>query len=180
MPRKADRMSDTSFKLMTALFAVLDFVYPYVARRARTFGLQEGTTVVDYGCGPGRYTVQLARLVGPAGKVYAVDVHELAVAAVQEKVQRQGLNNVIPVLAHGYDSGLPDGVADMVCAIDMFFSVREPTIFLRELKRITKPGGVLVIDDGHQSRAMTKAKLLASGCWVIVEERRDHLQCRQA
>jgi len=175
--RTGDRMSDASFKVMTALFAVSDFFYPHVARRARTFGIREGMTVVDYGCGPGRYAVELARLTGPAGVVYAVDVQELAVEAARRRAERRGLNNVVPALARGYDCGLPDGVADRIVAVDMFFMVREPTAFLRELKRIAKPDGALVLDDGHQPRSATLAKGRAAGCWAIEEETRDHLVC---
>ena len=178
MPRTNDRMSDISFKLMTETFAVTDLVHPHVQQRAATFGVREGMTVVDYGSGPGRYTVQFGKLVGPTGKVYAVDVQELAVRAVQEKALRLGLPNVVPTQAHSYDSGLPDGIAHMTCALDMFFSVGEPTRFLGELKRITKPDGVLIIDDGHQPRRVTKEKIAASGHWHTVEETADHLTCR--
>jgi ubiquinone/menaquinone biosynthesis C-methylase UbiE len=180
MARTGDRMSNLSFRVMTALFAVLDFIRPYVARRARTFGIREGMTLVDYGCGPGRYTVEFARLAGPAGMVYAVDVQELAVEAVSNRAERQGLRNVAPVLARGYETGLPAGVANMIFALDMFFMVSEPTPFLRELRRIAKPDGVLVIDDGHQPRSATVEKLRAAGCWVIAEETPDHLVCRPA
>jgi ubiquinone/menaquinone biosynthesis C-methylase UbiE len=134
--------------------------------------------VVDYGCGPGRYTVRFARLVGDAGRVYAVDIHELAIAEVQRKMARAGLNNITPLLAHAYASGVPDHVADVVCALDMFFNVRQPSLFLAELWRICKPGGYLIIDDEHQSRAVAKQKLLASGYWSIERETKDHLRCR--
>jgi ubiquinone/menaquinone biosynthesis C-methylase UbiE len=176
--RTSDRMSNASFKVMTVLFAVSDFFYPHVARRVRTFGIREGMTVVDYGCGPGRYTVEFARLTGPAGVVYAVDVHELALDAARRRAERKGLSNVVPALARGYDCSLPDGVADRIFALDMFFMVREPSTFLRELKRIAKANGVLVLDDGHQPRSATLAKLQAAGCWAIEEETRDHLVCR--
>ncbi len=178
--RESDRMSDTGFRLMGVLFKIVDFFYPHLDRRIEKFGLRPGMIVVDYGCGPGRYTVRFAGVVGQAGRVYAVDVHELAVAAVQKEIARRGLANVVPTLAHGYDSSLPDHVADAVCAIDMFFSVGQPTTFLAELKRIAKPDGVLVIDDGHQPRSVTKEQILASGCWTIVEETADHLKCRPA
>lgn len=135
-------------------------------------------TVVDYGCGPGRYTTRFARLVGPTGRVYAVDIQPLAIAAVEKKMVKLGLANVLPLLARGYRCGVPDHVADVVCAIDMFFSVRDPTAFLGELKRIAKLDGVLVIDDGHQPRAVTKRSILDSGHWSSVEETRDHLECR--
>ncbi len=175
--RNPDLMPDFAFRMMSATFDLIDRFFPYIDRRAATFGIRPGMTVVDYGCGPGRYTTRFARLAGESGRVYAVDVQELAVEKVKHKRQAEGLNNIVPVLARGYDSGLPDHVADMVCALDMFFSVREPTTFLRELHRITKPEGVLVIDDGHQSRQVTLSKIRASGCWAIAEETRDHLRC---
>jgi ubiquinone/menaquinone biosynthesis C-methylase UbiE len=66
----------------------------------------------------------------------------------------------------------------MVCALDMFFGVREPATFLREVHRITRPDGVLIVDDGHQSRQATLSKIRASGRWAVVDESRDHLRCR--
>jgi ubiquinone/menaquinone biosynthesis C-methylase UbiE len=176
--RVSERMSDRAFQVMTVLFDVQDFLFPYIDRRVKCFGLCEGMTVVDYGCGPGRYTTRFAQIVGLTGRVYAVDIQPLAIAAVQKKMAKLGLANVVPLLAHGYDSGVPDHVADVVCAIDMFFSVRDPTAFLGELKRMAKPDGVLVIDDGHQPRAVTKRSILDLGHWAITEQTRDHLKCK--
>jgi ubiquinone/menaquinone biosynthesis C-methylase UbiE len=173
-----EKMSDTHFRMMIVLFKIIDFIYPYIKRRVRRFGIEEGMTVVDYGCGPGRYAVEFARIVGDEGKVYAVDIHDMAVEGVRKRIQKRSLKNVEPVLVRGYESSLPDGVADVVCAIDMFFIIQNPTAFLGELKRITKRDGTLVIDDGHQPREKTKRKLHDSGHWEIVEETRDHLKCR--
>lgn len=172
-----DRMPDFAFRMMSATMALKDRLFPTIDKRVAAFGIHEGMTVVDYGCGPGRYTVPFARLVGETGRVYAVDIQELAIEAVKRKIEKNGLRNVVPVLARGYDSGLPDHCADMVCALDMFFGLREPTTFLREVHRITKPDGVLILDDGHQSRAATLRKLEAAGCWRIIEATPDHLKC---
>jgi SAM-dependent methyltransferase len=98
----------------------------------------------------------------------------------KDKIAQLDLRNVQPMLAQGYDCGLPDHVADVACALDMFFGVKQPAGFLAELKRITKPDGILVIDDGHQPREATKEKILASGLWIIQEETPDHLTCRPA
>jgi ubiquinone/menaquinone biosynthesis C-methylase UbiE len=173
-----EKMSDASFRLMALLFGILDFFYPYIDTRIQRFGRREGMTVVDYGCGPGRYTTRFSKMVGKTGKVFAVDIHELAIDSVKKKIARRGFTNIVPVLASEYDSTLPDGVADMVCALDMFFSIRIPTNFLAELKRITKSSGILVIDDGHQRRSTTKRKIADSGAWLIVEETKDHLKCK--
>jgi len=176
--RGTERMSDTSFRMMTALMAVVDFFFPYIKKRVRGFGIEPGMTVVDYGCGPGRYTTVFAELVGEKGKVYAADIHELAMEAVKKKIEKHNLRNIEPVLVDGYNSGMPDNVADVVCAIDMFFTIKNPTEFLAELKRITKSDGVLVIDEGHQSRSVAKEKILGSGYWDIVEESKDHMKCK--
>ena len=171
-------MSDLSFRLMNLTFKVVDFFYPYIDKRIQTFGIRDGMTLVDYGCGPGRYTTRFAWLVGDKGKVYAVDIQELAIQKVREKVTRMGLTNIETVLARGYDSGLPDEVADMVFAIDMFFGIRNPKVFLGEIKRIVKKDGILVIDDGHQSRRETMRKIEEAGQWNIIEETKDHLICK--
>lgn len=177
--RKTEKMSDISFKMMTLTFNLVDLMFPYINRRLKKFDIKEGMTVIDYGCGPGRYSTKLARLVGPKGKVYAVDIHELAIEAVKRKIEKHGLNNIEPLLIKKYKSMLPDNVADVVCAIDMFFVIKKPAEFLTELKRILKKEGILIIDDGHQSRSQTKAKILSSGLWSIYEETRDHLKCKQ-
>jgi ubiquinone/menaquinone biosynthesis C-methylase UbiE len=176
--RRSERMSDFSFRGMEVLFRIIDFVHPYIDKRVQNFGIQPGMTVVDYGCGPGRYTTRFAHLIGDRGRVFAVDIHELAIEGVKKRIQKQGLKTVTPVLAKDYDSGIPDGVADVVCAIDTFFAINDPSAFLKEIRRITHPEGFLVIDDGHQSRKETKRKIAASGYWEVTEESKDHLKCK--
>ena len=176
--KSTERMSNVSFRIMVLIFDIIDFVYPHVARRARGLGIGPGMTVVDYGCGPGRYTVNFAELVGETGKVFALDIHDLAVETVKKRAAKQALNNVHPILIEGYNRTLPDEIADVVCAIDMFFIIKDPAPFLAEVKRITKKSGILVVDDGHQPRSVTKRKIQESGLWEIVQETPDHLKCR--
>ncbi len=172
------RMSNVSFQVMNLFMNAQDFLSSRIDKRVQTFGIIEGMTVVDYGCGPGRYTLRFSKLVGDKGKVYAVDIHELAIKAVKRKMQKCNLRNVEPVLAAGYHSGLADQIADIVTAIDMFHNVPDPVLFLEELRRITKKDGFLIIDDGHKPRKTTKSKILSSNSWEIVEETSDHLKCK--
>jgi len=174
----SERMSNFSFRGMEFLFRIIDFARPYIDIRVQKFGIQPGMTVVDYGCGPGRYTTRFARLVGDRGRVFAVDIHELAIEGVKKRIQKRGLKTITPVLAKGYDSGIPEGTADIVFAIDIFFGINDPSAFLKELRRITRPEGFLVIDDGHQSRKETKRKIAASGYWEVMDESKDHLKCK--
>jgi ubiquinone/menaquinone biosynthesis C-methylase UbiE len=173
-----DRMPDFAFRMMSAVFILKDWLIPGLDQRIAGFGIREGMTVVDYGCGPGRYTTRFSQLVGKQGRVYAVDVQELALETVKRKMKAQGLSNVIPVLARGYQTGIPDHNADMAFALDMFFGVRDPAALLAELHRIVRPDGVLILDDGHQSRERTLEKLNRSGKWEILEASKDHIRLK--
>lgn len=178
MVRKSEKMSDNSFRFMNFTFKLVDFIYPHVKSRSKTFGISNGMIVVDYGCGPGRYTTEFAKIVGENGKVYAVDIHEMAIKEVKKKTEKMGLKNVEPILIEGYNCPLPDNTADMVFALDMFFNIKEPTEFLGELNRLTKDDGILIIDDEHQKRSTAKSKIEKSGYWTIYDGRKDHMKCK--
>ena len=100
-----------------------------------------------------------------------------------KKRKKNDINNIETILAMGIDDGkyycgLPDNIADIVCALDMFFIIKKPKAFLYEIKRILKSDGILIIDDGHQSRKEIKKKLNDSGIINIIEESVDHLKCK--
>jgi ubiquinone/menaquinone biosynthesis C-methylase UbiE len=173
-------ITDHEFRLMHLVMKVRDALFPYIGKRVETFGIKQGAIVVDYGCGPGRYSVEFARAVGERGRVFAVDLKEIALREVQKKAQQKALTNIELRLAKGYESGLDNEMADMVFALDMFHMVKQPIPFLRELSRICKREGLLVIDDGHQFRASTRKKLQQAGCWQIMNEGKDYLTCKKA
>lgn len=171
-----ERMPNMAFKAMSIIFKIMDLFYPF-ERRISRFGIKEGFAVVDYGCGPGRYIERFSRLVGENGKVYAVDIHELAIESVKKKIEKYNLQNVEAVLVDGYLCDINDHAADAIYALDMFHMIKDPVSFLRELHRMTKGDGFLIIDDGHQSRKETKQKIANSTCWHIVEDAKAHLRC---
>ena len=171
-----DRMPGWAFRGMSAIFAIRDRFFP-VDSLLEQFPIQPGMTVADYGCGPGSYIGRASAKVGPQGIVYAIDVHELAVAAIGKKINKKGLVNVKPVLAQKDKCPLEDNAADIVWALDMFHMVSQPTAFLREINRIIKPSGMFFIDDGHQPREQSKAKILESRAWTIDEETPKFMKC---
>ena len=171
-----ERVPNIAFKLMSFIFKIIDVFYPF-EERISNFGIKEGITVIDYGCGPGGYLKEVSRLVGEEGKVYAVDVHKLAIKSVKKRIEKYNLENVEPVLADRYSCDVDDHTADIIYALDMFHMIREPDPFLKELHRLLKKDGFLIIDDGHQSRDKTKTKINNSKLWNIAEESKDHLRC---
>ena len=171
-----ERMSDIGFRMMSFMFDVKDIICP-VDKRLESFGIKEGFTVIDYGCGPGRYLERASRLAGEKGKVYAADIHELAIRSIKRKIEKCNLKNVEPVLVNGYSCDIKDHAADMIYALDMFHMIKEPIPFLRELHRLLKKDGFIIIDDGHQPRSETKAKINNSKIWNVTEESKNHLTC---
>lgn len=172
-------IDDLGFRAMAfSILHLRDRLRP-PGRLLEGIGIEPGMTVVDYGCGPGSYIKVASGLVGERGRVYAVDIQPLAIESVSGIIEAEGLSNVTPSLAQGYDSGLGDGVADLIYALDMFHRVEDPDAFLNELGRIARPGGVLVIDDGHQPRQTTKERILRSEIWAIEEETDAYLRCRR-
>jgi len=75
---------------------------------------------------------------------------------------------------------LPDEAADLIYALDMFHMVKDTGSFLKELNRISRKDGILIIEDGHQPRALSKEKIINSGYWEITGEEKRFLKCTPA
>jgi ubiquinone/menaquinone biosynthesis C-methylase UbiE len=170
-------MPDIAFSFMAFGFKLRDMFFP-VDQFVTTLGIQQGFTLIDYGCGPGSYINKTSELVGTEGTVYAVDIHELAIQAVRKRIGKCQLSNVEPLLATGYSCPLNEQVADVILALDMFHMIEEPMAFLKELHRLLKRDGFLIIDDGHQSRDEAKAKIKKTNIWNIESENKKYLKCR--
>ncbi len=170
-----DKMPGWAFRIMSVMFNVADLI-KFNDKKLDPFQIQNGQTVVDYGSGTGRYLPKASSLVGDTGLVYAVDVHELAVKSAFRATEKHNLKNVKPVQTNGKTVNIPSHTADIIYALDMFHMVKNTKQFLQELNRITKPGGILFLEDGHQPRSLTKEKVLGSGCWSIVEETRSFIK----
>ena len=171
-----DRMPNWAFKIMAFMFNVTDLVKS-PGRRLDAFGILKEQTVVDWGCGTGRYLRQASELVGDKGTVYAVDIHQLAIEAAAKVANRYNLKNVHPVLTEK-TINIPPRTADLIYALDMFHMVKDTNGFLKELCRITKPDGVLYLEDGHQPRAAAKQKVTDSGCWEVIGDTKAYMKCK--
>jgi ubiquinone/menaquinone biosynthesis C-methylase UbiE len=71
-----ERIGNTSFRVMSALLRIRDLFAP-VETKVRSWGIKQGDTVVDFGCGPGSYIPIVSLLVGSAGRVYAMDMFHM-------------------------------------------------------------------------------------------------------
>ena len=111
----------------------------------RLLRVERGSSVADVGAGSGYFTIRLARAVGTAGKVYAVDIQSGMLELLKQKLARERLTNVIPVLAAEDDPRLPEQSLDLVLMVDVYHELSSPQVTLAHLKRALKPGGRLVL-----------------------------------
>jgi ubiquinone/menaquinone biosynthesis C-methylase UbiE len=132
---------------MTFFFRIRDALEPrsHVLQEVQ---LEPGDRVLDYGCGPGAYIPGIADRVTEGGRVYALDLHPLAVQRVRELAHRRGLSNV-QAIQSDCQTGLPDESVDVVLLYDIFHMLSEPQDVLAELNRVLKPGGTLSVHDPH-------------------------------
>ena len=129
-------------------------------------GIEPGFQVLDYGCGPGSYVTPLAELVGESGKVYALDIHPLAVQVVQRIASKKHLANVEVILSD-CETGLADNSVDVVLLYDTFHGLGDPNGVLAELHRVLKPDGTLSFSDHHMREHEIVSKVTRGGLFKL-------------
>jgi len=119
--------------------------------------LQPGMRVLDYGCGPGRLTIPIAKQIGPAGEVMALDIQSDMLKRVRRKAQLENLGNIQFMLKGAGESKLDNERFDRVLLVTVLGEIPEQCIALKKIFASLKPGGFLsiteIIADPHfQSR----------------------------
>jgi ubiquinone/menaquinone biosynthesis C-methylase UbiE len=147
--QKEKPMSNIMFKFMVWGHKWEDRLHLYnPKKRLDRLGIKEGQTVLDFGCGPGRYTITAAKIVGETGRVYALDIHPLAMKSVRKKVEKEGLSNIETILSDR-DTGLADESVDVILLYDTLHEIHDKRALLEELHRVLKRDGLFSVDDHH-------------------------------
>lgn len=109
--------------------------------------VREGMTAVDYGCGMGFFTLAMARMVGPGGKVFAVDVQQKMLNGMHRRADRAGLGDrIVPILADSGSTAIDEKV-DFVAALHVVHELPDSKAFFRQMRDIMKPGArILVVE----------------------------------
>jgi ubiquinone/menaquinone biosynthesis C-methylase UbiE len=107
--------------------------------------VEKGQTICDLGCGNGFYTLELARMVGPKGEVYAVDIQREMLQMLMERSTQVGFRNIRPVLGSAVDPNLPEGKVDMVLCVDVYHEFSHPAEMLAAIRRSLSEDGLLVL-----------------------------------
>jgi ubiquinone/menaquinone biosynthesis C-methylase UbiE len=107
--------------------------------------VKEGMTVLDMGCGPGYFTVELARLAGESGKVIAADLQQEMLDKMLHKVESFGLvSRIVPHKCEPERTGITQKV-DFILTFWMVHEVPDQLSFFEEMKSVLNPGGKMLI-----------------------------------
>jgi ubiquinone/menaquinone biosynthesis C-methylase UbiE len=129
--------------------------------------VREGMTVLEPGPGMGFFTLELARRVGPGGRVVAVDVQERMLAGLRRRAARAGLAGRIEARLAAEDSLSVDDLAgrvDLVVAFAVVHELPDAGRFFAEVRRALAPGGAVLVAEpaGHVTAAGFEATLAAA------------------
>ena len=109
--------------------------------------LRAGQRLLDVGCGPGTITLDLAQLVAP-GQTVALEREETVLAEVQALAARRGLDDLVTTVGDVYALEFDDASFDIVHAHQVLQHLTDPVAALREMRRVTRPDGLVAARDG--------------------------------
>src|SRR5271154_6879350 len=119
-------------------------------------GIKTGMNVADFGCGVGMTTRMLAEMVGPSGSATGVDFSAAQVEEAREISARAGVGNVAFVQANACETGLPRASFDLAYCRFLLLHLPNPAACIAEMLAVLKPGGILVLEDGDLTTAMSQ------------------------
>ncbi|MDI6850995.1 MAG: class I SAM-dependent methyltransferase [bacterium] len=117
----------------------------------REIGLKTGDTLLDAGCGEGRFSIPASEIVGVSGKVYAVDISKESIKILKENIKKHNIKN-IEAFTGDITKKLPidDESIDVVLMANILHGLnvnKKVESALKEMYRVLKPNGSLAIID---------------------------------
>lgn len=115
------------------------------AKLMKALRLKPGMTVCDMGCGNGFYSLKMAKVIQPKGKVLAVDIQPQMLSLLKQRASDAGVENVQPILGGLADPKLPAGSCDLILLVDVYHEFSHPVHMLAAMRKALKPAGRIVL-----------------------------------
>jgi ubiquinone/menaquinone biosynthesis C-methylase UbiE len=106
--------------------------------------IKPNDTVADIGAGSGYFTFRLARRLTAGGKVLAVDIQPEMLTLIRDRMKRDKITNVEPILGTDKDPKLPAASVDLILMVDVYHEFEYPYEMTEAMVRSLKPGGRIV------------------------------------
>ena len=175
--KKDKPMSESNFRFMINHFQNRDKKYPPPKKIEKT-SITKGSIVLDYGCGPGSYTIAAAKVVGNTGKIFAADIHPLAIEEVERRAREEEIKNIKTILTDR-DTNLEDNSIDNILLLDIYHDLSNPLSILKELHRVLKKDGFLSVDNHHFNENKIRDKITSSKLFEFFERKEELLNFKK-
>jgi ubiquinone/menaquinone biosynthesis C-methylase UbiE len=113
-----------------------EIVAPYV---------KEGMTVLDIGCGPGFFSIEMAKLVGPGGRVISADLQEGMLHKLGSKIRGTVLEERITRVTCDRDNINISDMVDFILAFYVVHEIPDKNSFFKQLAAVLNQGGQLLL-----------------------------------
>lgn len=165
------KMSNFGFNMMVHVGMPIRDLFMPPGKMLAEVEMEPGYKVLDYGCGPGTFTILLAERIGPSGMVYALDIHPLAIAAVERKARKRNLSN-IQTIHSSCSTSLPDNSLDLIFFFDVFHALDHQHEVLMELHRVLKSEGKMCFSDHHMKETEILKRLTEKELFTLLRKGR--------
>jgi SAM-dependent methyltransferase len=119
------------------------YMHPILGR----VGIRSGEKVLELGPGPGAFSLDAARMLGPEGRLIAVDIQAEMIARLERRARQAGITNIETHVASAYELPLEDASIDRVFLVTVLPEIPDRARALAELRRVLKPDGTLSITE---------------------------------
>lgn len=107
--------------------------------------VKEGMKVLDVGCGPGFFSIEMAKMVGPSGQVISADLQDGMLRKLTDKINGTALESRIKCVQCSTSAINVNESVDFILAFYMVHEVPDKPSLFRQLKAILNPGGQFLL-----------------------------------
>ncbi|TGZ81930.1 S-adenosyl-L-methionine-dependent methyltransferase [Ascodesmis nigricans] len=131
--------------------------------------LAPSSKVLDVGCGPGTISIDFAKRI-PNGHVTGIDYSDSVIATAQSAASQSKISNVTFAIGDVYKLDFPDNTFDIVHAHQLLQHLEHPEEALQEMRRVTKPGGLVAARESDWASMAWYPELPAIAQWHKLHE----------
>jgi ubiquinone/menaquinone biosynthesis C-methylase UbiE len=129
---------------------------PFVRTSMEKMNVSPKMNVADIGCGTGDVSFAAAKVVGSNGFVTGIDANQTAIQYCQRVAKRKRIKNVKFVVGDAQNIQLPSSLFDAVYSRFLFQHLKNPMACLEGMMRISKPTGIVMVEDCDLSKWVTE------------------------
>ena len=156
------------YKMMAYTFKIRDLI-SHPSKKINLLDLNIGEKVLDYGCGPGSYSIEAAKYVGNEGKIYAADISPFAIKDLEKMIKKNHINNIETSIT-SLELPLQDNSLDKVYCFDVIHDLVDLSKHLTEFHRLLKTDGLLIADDHHSTKEELISKITSTNLFKYSRE----------